>query len=168
MWQRLQKFRRFIVQAVENVLSYRAPKFEPKLWGPANDVQYDNNCYNYACDIKGTYAQPGLASGYKFKDFNCNEIGRGLVSDGLLPIDCTKQCRGRKHKVALTISPMLKTFHLYRLDRSGQWSHKPGDGPPTNLDYSGNIITDPNIADRGPFTILCGCYCVCKSRVSIE
>jgi len=164
MWNR---FRKFLLQAITNLLTYYAPKYEPALWSPANDVQYNNNCYNYACDIQGTYAQPGLASGYKYTSFSCDEIGQALVADGLFPIDCTKRCGRYSHKVALVISPG-KTFHLYRRDRDGRWSHKPGDGPPTNLDYRGNIITDPRTADRGPFTIFCGCYCVCKHRVSLK
>jgi hypothetical protein len=143
------------------------PKYKPELWGPANDVQYNNNCYNYACDIKGAYAQPGLASGYKFTNFNCDEISQALVADGLVPIDCDKRCGRGSHKVALVILPG-KTFHLYRRDSDGRWSHKPGDGAPTNLDYSGNIITDPRTSDRGPFTVFCGCFCLNKHRVSIK
>lgn len=167
MLLRLRERGKSLLEGIQSLLDFRGPRYEPELWGPANDVQYDNNCYNYACDIKGTYAQPGLGSGYKFKAFTCSEVGKGLIADGLVPIDCKKRCRMRHHKIALAISP-LNTFHLYRRDCDGRWSHKPGDGPPTNLDYSGEIITDPQTADRGPFAVFCGCYCVDRRTVSIS
>jgi hypothetical protein len=161
------KFPKSWLQAVTDRIVGSTPRFDPTIWSPIDDVQYNNNCYNYACDIRGTYAQPGVASGYKYTSLTCEEIGRALVADGLAPIDCTKRCGRDGHKVAVVISPG-QTFHLYRRDRNGQWSHKPGDGPPTNLDYSGKIITDPLRADRGPFTVFCGCYCVKKHQVSIK
>jgi len=167
MWNRVRRFSEMLRRTITSALTSSAPEFEPSLWSAANDVQYENNCYNYACDIRVTYAQPGLTSGHEHVRIGCNEISKGAIADGLVPVDCTKRCGRRCHKVALVISPG-NTFHWYRRDRSGLWSHKPGDGPPTNLDYSGNLIVDPRTADRGPFEIFCGCYCVCKNRVSIR
>lgn len=143
-----------------------APIFNPSDWAEEDDVQYNNNCYNYACDIKGTYAQPGLASGMIYKKINCYEVRKAAIADGLIPIDYNSKCPNKCHKVALTLWAD-KTFHWYRLDGNGLWSHKPGDGLPTNLDYSGNIITDPRKANRGPFSVFCSCFCVCKQNVRI-
>lgn len=143
------------------------PEFEPSKWGPDNDVQYDNNCYNYACNIRGAYSQPGRASGETFQRFNCEDVNRAVVSDGLTPVQCNTTCRKKCHQVALVMWPD-KAFHWYRRDRDGYWSHKLGDMPPTNLDHKGNPIVDPRTADRGHYTIFCGCYCVCKDRVSIK
>jgi hypothetical protein len=42
-----------------------------------------------------------------------------------------------------------------------------GGSPATNLDNSGNIITDPRTADRGSYTVFCGCFCVNKAKVVI-
>ena len=36
-------------------------------------------------------------------------------------------------------------YHFYRLDSNGKWSHKFKYFEPTNLDYSGNIITLPEL-----------------------
>ena len=47
--------------------------------------------------------------------------------------------------------------HLPQLD----WT------PATNLDNNGNIINDPRTADRGMYTVFCGCFCVNKSKVTI-
>lgn len=167
MFKRLIELPRSLLKVTINLLRPDIPKFDPTQWSPTDDVQYDNNCYNYACDIPGTYAQPGLSSGNKYAHLTCREVGRALVADGLVPIDCANACRRGYHQVALVIWPE-KSFHLYRRDRNGLWSHKLGDGPPTNLDYSGNIIRNPRTANRGPFTVFCGCYCVNKNRVSIK
>jgi hypothetical protein len=167
VFHRLIRFWKSSLQRISNLLTNATPRYKPGLWGPVDDIQYNNNCYNYACDILGTYAQPGAGSGHKYASLTCEEIGRALIADGLEPVECTKACGRHCHKVVLVIWPG-KTFHLYRHDRNGLWSHKPGDGPPTNLDYSGNIITDPRSADRGPFTVFCGCYCVRKDQVSIK
>lgn len=145
------------------------PRYEPQAWNDGNGVQFNNNCYNYACNQPtGTYAQPGRASGNMYQDIDCAEVGAGAVSDGLVQTDCAQGCGCSDccHQVALVIAPGYD-FHWYRRDQSG-WSHKPGGTEATNLDNSGNVITDPQTADRGPYTIFCGCYCVCRGRVTIN
>ncbi|MCQ2797704.1 MAG: hypothetical protein MJ241_04560 [Bacilli bacterium] len=42
-------------------------------------------------------------------------------------------------------------FHWYRQNPDGTWSHKNGALNCTNLDDSGELITDPQIADRGEY-----------------
>lgn len=158
---------RFVSAVKRLVLQDDSPKFEPEVWNTETDVQYENNCYNYACNIQGTYAQPGLSAGRKYDNLSCDEISQAAAADGLVPIDCNNDCGRGSHKVALAISPG-KTFHWYRLDRNGYWSHKLGDGPATNLDSSRKLITDPRTADRGEFTTFCGCFCVRRSKASIR
>jgi hypothetical protein len=143
-----------------------APVCDPAQWAEGNDVQFNNNCYSYACDIKAGYAQPGLASGRAYQRLTCAEVARAAMADGLVKSPCTT-CSHDCHKVALTIAPGL-SFHWYRKDKDNTWSHKPGDGQPTRLDYSGSIIYDPSVADRGPFTLFCGCYYVCKAGIRIK
>ena len=41
------------------------------------------------------------------------------------------------------------------------FSHKPGKTEATNVDNSGNLIKDPRIADRGPYT---DCVCFLETR----
>ena len=104
-----------------------------------------------------------------YASIDCEEVGEGAVSDGLIPADCDRGCHGQGccHQVALVIAPGWD-FHWYRKDRGGKWSHKPGGTEATNLDNSGNPIADPRTADRGPYTVFCGCYCVCERRVTIN
>ena len=145
------------------------PGYQPAIWNDANGVQFNNNCYNYARNmITATYAQPGRGSGNMYTTVDCAEVGKGAVSDGLVVADCNSGCGGVKcccHQVALVIAPGpdFIDFHWYRRDRNGFWSHKPGGGQATNVDGNGNLITDPRTADRGPYTVFCGCYCVCKA-----
>ncbi|MFQ6029930.1 MAG: hypothetical protein ACE5Q6_20850 [Dehalococcoidia bacterium] len=146
------------------------PRYEPHLWNDANGIQYSNNCYNYATNLRtNTFAQPGRASGNMYSSLDCSEVGDGAVSDGLISTDCDYGCGCRDccHKVALVMAPGID-YHWYRQDRNGRWSHKPGGTAATNLDNSGNIITDPRTANRGIYTVFCGCYCVCRGRVSIS
>jgi hypothetical protein len=92
--------------------------------------------------------------------------------------------------VALFLSPWLYLppnspyyervgYHFYRQDRiSGgvvTWSHKYGQTRATNKDRSGNVIIDPEEADRDysrleagyyeNYSDLCGYYCVDKTKV---
>jgi hypothetical protein len=169
-----------------------APPYAPMPWNVSTippGIQFFNNCYNYATNIQtGTFAQPGRASGLypQTPPPNCADVGRGAVSDGLKPVDCDSGCgcRGCCHRVALVVSPgtlatkvdeagdayewPLYDYHWYRLDNNGMWSHKPGPGPVTNRDASGNLISDPRTCDRGPYTTFCGCYCVCPGQVRIR
>lgn len=89
------------------------------------------------------------------------------MKDGLLQVEYDHLCLNNCIKVALVISPNLD-FHWYREDKSRLWSHKPGIGPVTYFDNSENFIRDPRTADRGPYTIFCGYFCVYRDRVNIK
>ena len=166
----LQKLLEAIAKAIADWIARCIPQYNPAAWNDANGIQYNNNCYNYGCDIQtGTYAQPGLATGNEYNNVDCHDVGNGAQSDGLVPVDCDEGCGCKEccHQVALVIAPGFD-FHWYRKDRDGRWSHKIGGAPAKNVDESGNIITDPLTADRGAYTVFCGCYCVCKSKVTIK
>jgi hypothetical protein len=162
-----------LIRATVEWIDRCIPKYEPSTWNDNNGIQYTNNCYNYGCDIQtNTYAQPGRAHGIILNwpaDMNCNAVTAGAIADGLAPINCDEGCGCREcwHQVALVISPEWD-YHWYRKDRDGRWSHKLGGTPATNLDNSGNPITDPKSADRGSYTIFCGCFCVNKTKVTIS
>ncbi len=147
------------------------PKYNPALWNDNNGIQSQNNCYNYACDIRtDTYAQPGRATGHMYsRPIECRGVAAGATSDGLVWVDPSQGCGCSecRHRVALVVAPN-HDYHWYRLDRDGRWSHKPGWGEATNLDSSGNTILDPQAADIRPYTVFCGFYCVKKSTVTIN
>ncbi|OLS16606.1 MAG: hypothetical protein HeimC3_53520 [Candidatus Heimdallarchaeota archaeon LC_3] len=103
-------------------------------------------------------------------EINCNEVTQGAISDGLSSVDCDDTCPPcpeKSHKVALVIWPGVD-YHWYRQDFDGKWSHKPGGTPATNLDNSKNIILDPRQADRGNYTVFCGCFCSCQVLINIR
>ena len=56
-------------------------------------------------------------------------------------------------------------FHFYRQNSDGTWSHKPGTTDVTNLDYSSELILDPETCNRKysdelNYTNFVGFYCV--------
>ena len=147
------------------------PSYEPWKWNDDEEITESNNCYNYACDmITGTFAQPGQKNKLFIGDCTCDEVSAFSIEDGLQIKLEDKTCPDSCWAVALFIAPdgpFGLTYHWYRQDSDGTWSHKYGKRPATNLDESTNIITDPTKADRGDFTRFCGYYSVCKDKVNI-
>jgi len=156
-----------------------APAYNPAYWNDSGHIR-KNNCYNYGCDIRNDkYAQPGWAHGMHGPT-TCFSVGNRAEADGLKPAT-EKECLGCTHLVALAIAPKPPNpdvdYHWYRLDKNGRWSHKPGDTPATDLDFSKNPITNPETADRRcdygadyifDYSIFCGYYCVDKKIVVID
>lgn len=109
---------------------------------------------------------------WKPQDIACDNLTAAAKADGLQQVDCNKKCPKNSYKKALVVAPGVD-YHWYRQDNNGNWSHKPGSTPATNLD-AGNpsrrippkVITDPRQAERnyqpwgGPnYSAFCGCFC---------
>jgi hypothetical protein len=157
----------------------RKPKYEPQRWndpfqpGYSYGHQDKNNCYNYGCDkATDSWAQPGYASSGTWPTtMDCPTVTAGALSDGLTARpDGSQASEHCCHTVALVIAPGQgwHDFHWYRLDDSGMWSHKPGTSAVRNVDNSGNPISDPQTADRGPYTVFCGFFTVSRCKVKID
>ena len=168
------------------------PAYNPAFWNAAA-VRPDNNCYNYATNIRtDTFAQPGLDKGKKYTAFTCKNVGAAAEEDKLAPQDCTKACPAKTFKVALVMDltgqagkGLDPDFHWYQQNdkingNQGYFSHKPGDDAATDMD-SGNapkLISTPDVANRtrlgtdGVFypgyAQFCGCYCVDPTKVKIK
>ena len=59
-------------------------------------------------------------------------------------------CKGKLYitkEVALFVHPGV-SFHWYRQNPDGTWSHKHNTDPIKNCDESGNSIYDPDVADK--------------------
>jgi sarcosine oxidase delta subunit len=124
-------------------------------------IQGCNNWYNYACDIRtDNFVQLGGGS-----QMNCNDVTQGALFDRLLPCT-TGHCHPCHHRVALVLAPDFD-YYWYRQDTDGSWSHNRGCTAATNVDESNNPISDPSLADRGPYTDFCGYFCVYKPDVKI-
>jgi hypothetical protein len=144
------------------------PPFNPAKWNNDIVVLRNNNCYNYANDkITNSFAQPGRASGAEgpFPP-DCAGTGAAAVRDGQIATTSVASTPQDGHYIALVIWPG-NDYHWYRLDSNNQWSHKPGGTPARNTDDSGNLIVDPKICDRGPYTIFCGYYHSIPSKTRI-
>jgi uncharacterized Zn-binding protein involved in type VI secretion len=126
------------------------PPYEPGRWN-RQPVRGSTNCYAYAAnDPDGHPAgkpQPGEHCGNPATDESCSEVSRAAICDGMIAAPDPPLPRPGYYPVALVVDPGAD-YHWYRLDSNGGWSHKPGNTSATNIDASGNPITDPKTADR--------------------
>jgi len=141
------------------------PSYTPGFWNNDPNVRSHNNCYNYSNNKRtDTFAQPGRASGITLTlaNMNCADVAPAAIADGIEAAPSANACPKGCVRIALVIAPGWD-YHWYRRDADGMWTHKPGGTPATNLDNSGNPITNPETADRGPYTVFCGYFCICSS-----
>lgn len=143
------------------------PPYEPGKWN-TSPYQTSTNCYAYAANDrlghpKGGKPQPGVKCGKPFSAVSCASVGAASACDGMIPAPNPPPPKPGYYPVALVMHPGVD-YHWYRLDNTGTWSHKPGHGPATNLDASGNPITNPETANRDygrvNYKEFCGYYYV--------
>ena len=80
------------------------------------------------------------------------------------------KCPKNYYKGAMVVAPQ-HTFHFYRQNRDGTWSHKPGTMRVTDVDADNNKIYIPHYSNRDyshkpnkiNYTDFCGYYCVPKN-----
>lgn len=140
-------------------------------------------CYGQCSDLK---PQPGdfyllVRDGdlkKKKRKYTCEEMEAKILRDNpsIKKAKLLEKCPNGSYKGALVIDPN-HTYHFYRQDSNGLWSHKPGTLPVTNLDASGKIIYAPHIADRDyskdknnkddaiNYTDFCRYYCVPDNKI---
>ena len=130
--------------------------YNPKIWNENYKVKNSHNCYSYALGkiVKKlkSKAQPGYSSAYdhiELNNYKCSSFYKRLKKDApsshLQYFD--KPCLKGFYKVFLTLDKE-NDYHWYRQDSNGYWSHKPGKEEVRRIDASGNLITDPETADR--------------------
>ena len=143
---------------VVNNTTYCTPAYEPNYWNDMSTIQDNNNCYNYSNNRRtDTFAQPGRASGHMYTQITGAEVSNGAIWDGLEQTTAGATSPEGKTKIALVIWPGVD-FHWYRQDSDGRWSHKPGSTEARNYDQSGNLISNPETADRGDYTEFVGYF----------
>jgi len=145
-----------------------APLYEPGWWNDAGQKQFNNNCYNYACNYRSdTFAQPGLAAGSMYTALTCAAVLPAAERDALEnEPTANNKCPQEGHLVALVIAPNID-FHWFRKGRNGFWTHKPGGTAVTNVDNSGHLIADPRTANRGMYTDFCTFMVVKHGHIKI-
>ena len=82
---------------------------------------------------------------------NLAKDGRPLVT----PTPFDKKCKKGFYKGFLTLDSGISqnmnkghTYHFFRQDNNGYWSHKPGTLPVENIDASNNPIVAPHLAEK--------------------
>jgi len=137
----------------------KKPQYRPNYWNNLDPNTRDySNCYSYAFDRYEVDAdkklQPGELSVGKFNSYNCDEILNKLKQDyntyNIIQVTKDYKPPCNHYKIALVIDDTgdEQDYHFYRQDDDGYWSHKPGKENVRRMDASGNMITDPSIADR--------------------
>jgi hypothetical protein len=148
-----------IANSIKTFQLMAVPPLNLGKWNNDPHVKRNNNCYNYANDkITNTFAQPGRGSGQiGAYPPTCQNTGSAAERDCQVPISSATSTPSEGHFVALVIWPG-RDYHWYRLDSNARWSHKPGQTAARNTDNGGNLISDPQSCDRGPYTVWCGYY----------
>ncbi len=113
----------------------------------------DNNFEEFCSKLIDLIKADSEAIKYKFKETTLD----GDVKPG-------------NWKVAIVAGKVLdpstgktkNVYHFYRLEKTGDWSQKPGKYAPTFRDSSGEYISDPKTADKsiqgGEYTRFLGYY----------
>lgn len=148
-----------IASSLKNFELKLVPPLNLGKWNNNPHVKRNNNCYNYANNkITNTFAQPGRGSGLPDTyPPTCHGTGSASERDGQISVSSASSTPVKGHFIALVIWPG-RDYHWYRLDNNAKWSHKPGQTAARNTDNGGNLISDPQSCNRGPYTVWCGYY----------
>jgi len=143
------------------------------------------NCPSKPQKCRSLIPQPGDHYLYrkhgslKNKTFNydCKEMEEKIMNDNptIKKTQLTDSCSKGHYKGAMVTDPG-NTFHFYRQNKDGTWSHKPGTLPITREDANGLPIYSPFTAnrdyskpnDKDPinYTGFCGYYCIPTDKVA--
>lgn len=125
------------------------------------------------------------------KIYRCPQMQKSILADNpsILPIPFNKKCPANYYKGAMVVDSGVgygykknddnsnssknngNTFHFYRQDSNGDWSHKPGISPVHNRDSNDKKIYVPHFANRDYrkdsddddalyYNEFCGYYCI--------
>ena len=108
----------------------------------------------------------------KERIYKCPNMHRKIMNDNpsLIPTNFNSKCSPGYYKGAYVVDPD-NTYHFYRANTDGTWSHKPGISPISNVDSSKQNIYVPHFANRNyeenkdndeaiNYTNFCGYYCI--------
>ena len=168
------------------------PKYKPSLWNKNKYIQYPHNCYTYFlnkrsnklankckeinCEPKNSLKpQPGHWAGLKRisnkKKYTCRNMTKRVLADNPYVYKSkSKKCKKGYYLGAMAVHPGL-TYHFYRRDSDGLWSHKDGGMKAKRHDSAGIVIVDPKTANRSypkmfidgqqvNYSDFCGYFCI--------
>lgn len=156
---------------VKAFMSGSEPKYEPEIWKDPL-VNDSHNCYAYFLDDRipavkkkckekkngdcsNLKPQPGSISFIKGRrkdknrKYTCDKMIRAVLDDNKI-IELTNfenKCRKGYYKGYMVVD-RDHTYHFYRQDSNGRWSHKQGTLEVENTDASDRPIYVPHLADK--------------------
>jgi hypothetical protein len=107
--------------------------------------------------------------------YTCPLMESRITGDNELikKVKFNQKCPKYYYKGAMVVDPG-HTYHFYRQNQDGTWSHKPGTLPVTNKDAGDKVIYVPHNADRNynkgntkdgiNYVDFCGYYCVPNNK----
>jgi len=105
----------------------------------------------------------------KKRDYQCDKMEKKIFQDNpnLKKTSFFERCPQNYYKGAMVVDPN-HTFHFYRQNKNGLWSHKPGTMRITDLDADNKQIPIPHFSNRDyshkpnkiNYTNFCGYYCI--------
>ena len=153
--------------AYNTILYY--PEFRPELWNSDEKITKTHNCYAYflnninkkiaeLCEdddkrnCNGYKPQPGLYAGFKEitdkKNYTCKNMTKRILADNPgIYVSNKPYCKAGHYMGVVAIDPG-KTYHFYRKDNNGRWSHKNGQMDAKDFDAEGNKMIDLHKAAR--------------------
>jgi len=138
-----------------------------------------DNCPTKTSQCRKLIPQPGDISllnkegnlNNKTFNYTCDEMEKKIMDDNpiIYKEQLTKKCKKGYYKGSMVADPG-NTFHFYRQNKDGTWSHKPGTLPITQLDADDLPIYTPFTANKDystpgdddpiNYTDFCGYYCI--------
>ena len=116
----------------------------------------------------------------KKRIYKCPQMEKKIMNDNpsLIKRQFLEKCPPQHYKGSMVIDPD-HTFHFYRQNKDGTWSHKPGTLPVTDKDADGKVIYAPHFSNRDytkdrensnkdpiNYTDVCGYYCIPENNHS--
>ena len=115
----------------------------------------------------------------KERVYQCPNMEQKIMNDNPAIVKSTflDKCPPWHYKGAMVVDPD-HTFHFYRQNKDGTWSHKPGTLPVTDKDADNNRIYVPHFSNRNyskdknnnddpiNYTDFCGYYCIPNNKHS--
>ena len=105
----------------------------------------------------------------KKREYKCPNMEKKIIQDNssIKKTSLFEKCPNKYYKGAMVIDPD-HTFHFYRQNKNGLWSHKPGTMKVTDIDADNKKIPIPHFANRDysnkpnkiKYTDFCGYYCI--------
>lgn len=133
------------------------PKFQPKVWAGA---LIDAGCYPYAANFSWPeFLQIGGIIGYPCNGMTTDQdlvctlkeeldfIGYTSIEE----IDLDYKTNPGELKIYLARTNVLGTYHMFRQDSNGLWSHKFNGHLPTERDYEKKLLRKPKDLANFPY-----------------